>query len=343
MTLRKTVTLQGIHFAVHTPTEERLTFQIDNLTPATFRRLGMDFEDWSAIINNKYKDKTTRGGRSWHGRGHRVQVPTVDDNLTTTTERIRIIRTSPFPSAFSNTLRAIRRELYIELRRHCLVLEGDKHGGYKQNLYILPYANAASMMAAIVEQNKVIDDLNVKITQFQSTQEFQDFLMILGRNKVVYSIASKNWNIEHISFDADKLTLDPGAVMQMVKTARSNIATELKEYEAKGMEELNNELEKRRTKMVTQALTALKRDIDSQVAIVVAGMKRDPEHAIVALEQLRNKVVSIGLDALATSIIDPLNELIKNPDHIEELFGTTKITDLPSKVDAKIRSFIETM
>ena len=340
---KKPLTLQGIHFSMHTPTEERLTAQFDGLTPELFRKLGMRFEDWSRVVDDLYKLKTTRG-RGWQGRGHRVTMPKTEDESASDSGRVRVIRASPFPSSFSNILRTIRRDLYFTLRRHCLVLEGEQHGGYKQNIYILPYANAPSLMAEMQIQNGIIDELNQRLQDFMGTRDYRDFVQILSDNGIpVESLSTRQWHIEHISFDATPLSLEPATVMEMVRTARGTIKSELREEEQRGMEDLHAELERKRQTMVTQALNSLKKEVDHNVAKIIAGIKKNPDRAKRELEQLRNKAVSVGLDSLATSVIDPLSQLIDNPERVCELFGTVNVSELPSKVDGKIRSLIEAL
>ena len=56
---------------MHTPTEERMTVQIEGLTPAKFAELAVELEDYMEIIDEEYKNRTTRG-RGWKGRGKRV-------------------------------------------------------------------------------------------------------------------------------------------------------------------------------------------------------------------------------------------------------------------------------
>ena len=71
----KPVVLHGIHIATHTPTEERLTVQIEGLSPEKFRDLAVALEDWMEVVDENYKKKTTRG-RGWKGRGKRITAAT---------------------------------------------------------------------------------------------------------------------------------------------------------------------------------------------------------------------------------------------------------------------------
>ena len=217
----KPITLQGVHCSIYTPTEERLIVQVRGLSPLAFRNLSAEFEDQTVVVNDKHKNKSTRGGRSWKGRGHKLQNSTFAETPSAVTNRMRGFRGSPYPSAFSNTLSSIRRELYIALRQHCFVLDGDCHGGYKQNVYIMPFANALSMLAIIEEQNKRIDKLNEEIEEFQHTRYWVVFKGIFGKYEhCLHALLERNWRIEHIRKEMAPLMLEPTTVLKMIKTAR---------------------------------------------------------------------------------------------------------------------------
>lgn len=323
----KTVVLQGIHIALHIPTEERLTFQIQGLSPPLFRNLAVALEDWMVVTDDKYKEKATRG-RSWKGRGRRVTMAT----------RVRLLKFSPFPSRYSNILRTIRKELYYELHRHCLVLEGETHGGYKRNIYILPYANAPSFMNEINRRNREIDELNWKIEGFLKTEDYADLENLLKPFNV--TIPNRSWKIEHVSFDATPLALQPAAVKQIVEDEYQRMFRKLEEDERQGLQALHDELERKRQELVVKAIENVQAKIHKIVKRIVATRKLKAEKVKKDLERLRRIAVSVGLDSIATSVIEPLAEVVDDPEKTFELFGTK---DLSSAIDGRIRGLIESL
>lgn len=325
----KPVVLHGIHIATHTPTEERLTVQIEGLSPEKFRDLAVALEDWMEVVDENYKKKTTRG-RGWKGRGKRITAAT----------RVRIIKFSPFPSSFSNVLRTVRKNLYYALHRHCLVLEGEQHGGYRQNIYILPYGSAPEFMNELQLENAKIDELNVQISDFLKTQDYQDIHELLKGYSIERVLQAKTWTVEHISFDATPLALEPATVKTIVEDEYARMFRKLEDHERRGLEMLQQELERKREILVRKGIENLQKKITVITKRIVASAKKKPEKVREDLERLRRIAVSVGLEALATSVIDPLAQIVEHPEKTMEIFGTKQISDA---VDSRIRSLIESL
>jgi hypothetical protein len=325
MAKTKPVVLRGIYIVVHSPTEERLSFQIEHLTPEQFRSLAADLEDWFLIVDDKYK-KTFVRGRGWKGRGKRVSERS----------RIRVLRFSPFPSRFANILRTVRRDLYVALHKNCLVLEGEKHGGYRQNIYILPYANAPTFMNEIQTKNKVIDGLNKKINEFMQTRHFANLKAILDKRNMRITLNGQ-WKMEHITMDATPLALEPTTVKEMVETEYQKMFKKLEKEEQQGLEALHDELERKRKELVVKGVENLRGKIENIIKRIVATKKLRPKTVKEDLARLRKIAVSVGLEAIATSIIDPLGQVIEKPEKAMELFGTK---DLSAAVNGRVAGLI---
>jgi hypothetical protein len=328
MAKREPVVLRGIHVAVHVPTEERLTVQIEGLTPDQFRSLAADLEDWFAVVDEKYKETFIRG-RGWKGRGKRVSEK----------KRMRVLRFSPFPSRFSNILRIVRRDLYEELHRNCLVLEGEQYGGYRQNIYILPYANAPAFMAAVQRKNQEIDELNRRIREFQQTSYYAELKDILERHNVKLQL-NGNWQLEHVSIDATPLALEPTTVKEIVEKEYRRLFKKLEEEERRGLEALNEELERKRRELVVKGIENIEKKITTIVNRIVAGKKLKPKTVKEDLARIRRLAVSVGLESIAASVIDPLATVVDNPDKAMEIFGTK---DLNVGVNGRIKALLESL
>jgi len=328
MAKRKAVVLRGIHIAVHSPTEERLTVQIQPLSPDVFRSLAADLEDWFLVVDDAYKETYVKG-RGWKGRGKRVSPK----------ERRRVLRFSPFPSRFSNILRSVRRNIYVEIRRNCLVLEGEKYGGYRQNIYILPYANAPAFMNKIQSQNKEIDDLNKKIEKFKQTGYFTDLKEILAKHKIRITLNGE-WKVEHLTIDATPLALEPTTVKEMVEKDYQVLFKRLEEDERKGLEALHEELERKRKELVVKGVENLQGKIETIVQKIVGTKKLKAKTVKQELEKLRRMAVSVGLDAVASTVIDPLGEVVENPEKAMEVFGTK---NLSKGINGRIKGLLESL
>lgn len=324
--VKKVVILRGLHVAVHTPTEGKLTVQIAGLTPEQFRSLAADLEDWFLVVDEAYKKTFTRG-RGWKGRGKRISER----------KRMRVLEFSPFPSSFSNVLRVIRRSVYASLHRNGLVLAGEQHGAYRRNIYILPYANAPAFMKHINELNKEIDELNKQIAEFQKTQYFEDLKQILKRNDVEAEL-NGNWRVEHISVDVTPLALEPTTVKELVESEYKKMFKKLEEEERKGLEALYEELERKRREIVVKSIEDLERKIKEIVNKIVTAKKL--KEAKKRLMQIRTIAVSVGLESLATTVIDPLAQVVEDPNKAVEVFGTK---DLAVGVSGRIKALIESL
>ena len=326
---KTTAILQGIHFSIHTATEERLTEQIEGLNPEVFRQIGFSVEDWSKVVDDKYKAKLTRG-RGWKGRGKRISQ----------TERVRVIRFSPFPSSFSNTLRTIRRDLYEALHANCLVLEGEVHGGFKQNIYILPYTNAPAIMRIIQQKNMEIDQLNGKIQEFIQSSDFEDLKTMLAPYNVKVEENHRVWTVEHVTFDATPLALEPATVENLVEQEYKARFEKMKAEERvayqEGMEALSKELERRSQELVVKGIENIKKKINFIVKRIVSSRKK-PEKIKEDLENLRRLALSVGLSEVALSVIDPLTEVANHPEKAMEIFGTK---DLNEAIDGRLKGLI---
>jgi len=340
MAKKKAVVLRGIHISCHCPTEERLTLQIQGLAPDRFRSLAEALEDWFVVVDDAFKETFVRG-RGWRGRGRRVSA---------THRRLRVLRFSPFPSRFSNILRSVRRDIYVELNRQCLVLEGQQYGGYKQNLYILPYANAGEFMSFIEARNREIDELNAKIELFRKTGHFADLKEILKDQGVNVSL-NGDWKMEHISVDVTPLALEPTAVRELVEEEQKKLFEQLdvKEREEaerleaerrRGLEVLQRELERKRKELVVKGVENIQRKIELVVRHIVGAKKLNPKNVKRDIERLRRIAVSVGLEAVASTVIDPLAEVFEKPEKAMELFGTK---DLMQGTSGRIRGLIDSL
>jgi len=220
MPRKKAVVLRGIHVSVHCPTEERLMVQLEGLSPDKFRKLAVALEDYFLVVDDAFKETWVKG-RGWKGRGRRV----------TAKSRVRVLRFSPFPSRFSNILRTVRRNIYCELHKQCVVLEGTQ------------------------------------------------------------------------------------------------------------LELLNRELERQRQELVIKAVENLRQNIQSIVKRIISQKKLDSKKAKKELARLRNIAVDVGLESLAISVIDPLTQVVENPERATELLGK----DIPAEIDGRIKGLLESL
>lgn len=320
--------LRGLHVAVHMPTEERLTVQIEGLDPEKFRGLAADLEDWFAVVDDAYKETFVRG-RGWKGRGRRV----------TQFKRVRILKFSPFPSRFSNILRTVRRDIYRELHSKCLVLAGEEVGGRRQNIYILPYANAPAFMKTVEEKNREIDCLTDRIKEFQKTSYFQELKGILKKYNVNINL-DVEWKLGRITVDVTPLALEPRTVKEMVEEEYKRFFKKLEREEKEALEALHKELERKRRELVIKGVENLQEKLNQIINRITTMKKLKPKVVKKELDNLHKLAVSVGLESLAETVIAPLAEVVENPDKAVEVFGTK---DLSEGVNGRIKALLESL
>lgn len=325
--------------SIHVPTEERLSVQVLGLTPEVFRLVAAELEDWFIVVDNEYK-KTFVRGRNWKARGRKISER----------KRLRIVDFSPFPSRFANILRTVRRKLYEELHRRCLVLTGEQHGAFRQNFYILPYAMVPTFMKEVSKQNRDIDGLNKMVQKFTQTRHFKELTSIFEKHSLKI-ILNEVWTIEHVSVDVTPLALEPTTVKEMVETEYKRMYetldrekrkkfSKLEREEQEGLDALSAELERKRKEIVVKGVEDMQSKITKIVQHVVAAKKLQPATIQKELDNLRDLAVSVGLDAVAESVIDPMLIAFNNPEKALELFGTK---DLQSAVSGRIAGLIKNL
>jgi hypothetical protein len=194
-------------------------------------------------------------------------------------------------------------------------------------------------MAFIETQNKIIDDLNSKIKEFQATSYWVDLKEIFKQHKVDASLLNRNWVIRHIQVDAMMLMLEPSTVEQLIEQEYKKMFEKLREEEKRGLELLNRELERQRQELVIKAVENLRQNIQSIVKRIISQKKLDSKKAKKELARLRNIAVDVGLESLAISVIDPLTQVVENPERATELLGK----DIPAEIDGRIKGLLESL
>lgn len=342
MAKKKAVVLRGIHIACHIPSEERLTLQIERLVPEKFRKLAEALEDYMTVVDADFREKKyTPRGRGWRGRGRKISAKS----------RTRVLRFSPFPSRFSNILKTIRVKITVERKRKCLVLEGEKHGRKQQNIYILPYINAPEFMTFIDAENREIDALNKRIEEFKTSNYFRNLKKTLQDNGIRVSMNGE-WKVDHIQIDLTPLALEPQTVKDMVtaeyqelfkeaETTKEKTKEELELKRAKGIQRLQEELDRKGKELVVKGLENIQKKVENIVKRVVGAKKLNQKQIKTELANLKRVAVSVGLESIAETVIDPLSESIGNAEKTLALFGTKELST--EVVDARVKALIEAL
>ena len=326
----KGVVVEGFLLNCHTPTEERLSvvFDCSEMSWAKYRDTIIKLQDLLAEIDDAYKKREGRG-RSLGARYRRISY---GDKVS----RRRILKFIPYPNRFANVLRNVRREVYRQINSTCMVLQRMQFGAYRHNIYLLPYPRAPSFMARVEEWNKTIDDLNREIMEFRETSFFRQIKnVILGAGLNPDGLNGEP-SLPRITVDLTPLRLDASIVEEFVEAKYKRVFERISEEERRGLEALRRELENKRRELVINAVESLRDQINRIVKQVLA--KRKLKGVKEELERLRSLAEDVGLEAVASSVINPLIETVEDPARVEAEFGADVLAGVNGRISGLISS-----
>ena len=326
----KPVVVEGFLLNCHTPTEERLNvvFDCSEMSWARYRDTIIKLQDLLAEIDDAYKRREGRG-RSLGARYRRLSY---GDKVS----RRRILKFIPYPNRFANILRNVRREVYQQINSTCMVLQRMQFGAYRHNIYLLPYPRAPSFMTYIEEQNKIIDGLNREIEEFRETSFFRKIKEVLEDAGLNPDGLNDELSLPRITVDLTPLRLDASIIEEFVEAKYRRVFEKISEEEKRGLEALQRELENKRRELVINAVENLRDQINGIVKRMLA--KRKLRGVKQELERLRSLASDVGLEAVASTVIDPLIETVENPERIEAEFGPDVLAGVNGRISGLISS-----
>jgi hypothetical protein len=332
----KPVVLQGMLFSLHFAGDDLLKAQITGLGERDFNKLKNQVEDLMQTIDKSHASREHCYAASWEAAGTKTTGGETDY-----VERSRSLKLRMFPRKFSNQLAVVKENLVYQRLRNCISIETYSSGRYKQMLYILPYSNAAKMMTLVAEANKEIDTVNRELITYVQSSDYAELLAILDEYpQAKRDIQGRHWHIPQIRFEVMPLQLDTGAVMEMVEQVDIKDLKLKAEYD-RGIKLLQQELDAKSRDMTTKVLGALKKEIDTYVGNVIAEMKLNPENIKADMAALKNKAASMGLGALAETVIAPLEIVLTDKTKAYNTFGITSMSDLQGEVDERILAVLQ--
>jgi len=208
----------------------------------------------------------------------------------------------------------------------------SRHGRVGKLVY-----NSPSFMAYIEEQNKTIDSLNREIEEFRETSFFRQIKNVLENAGLNPDGLNGEPSLPRITVDLTPLRLDSSIIEEFVEAKYRRVFEKISEEEKRGLEALQRELENKRRELVINAVENLRDQINRIVKRVLA--KRKLKGVKEELERLKALAVDVGLEAVASSVIDPLIETVEDPKRIEAEFGT----DILAGVNGRISSLISSL
>jgi hypothetical protein len=330
---KKPIVLQGMIIAPHVPSESKFEVPVEGLTDERFNGLKNELEDLYPPIDENWKHKYARG-RAWRAVGVRVGEAT-DASMK---GRIRTLYVRMFPSSITSWPSAIRTKIYKEIiPTTCFAIEKEKKGNQHKMTFILPYSNIPRWMEKIKDLNDTeVAKLNKAIVEFQQSRDYQTIVDVLQKWNVANVLEHANFGIAEVSWGWQPLSLDFETVKQHVEEAWKKAFGEVDATKQKMIQDfIDNDLAIRQ-KEFEQCIDHLRQKLKAIVLRI--STRRKSEKLKEDLEALRGMALSMGAEALAETVIAPLQTIIEHPEKAVELFGTKEIS---GEVEGRIQAFIK--
>jgi len=339
MAKKEKVVVNGFLLSFTLPTEDLLniTLNLSNVAKTKYGGLIWELKDLLLSIDKNYAEKEVRG-RTLRGRYPR---------------KFRYQRFSPYPSTFSNRLKSIRRDWYVALNRHTVVLTKavELGAGFKRqrNLYLLPFEKAADLQLVKKELDREIEDVGEEMRKYEKSSDWKlvfDYLSKISGTKVKALPAT----IHGIKLEMFPLSFDSSVFQSVVEERRKRVFEEieqrrqtvlteidetrraelekLEEERKTAEEEILQEMERKRHDIVEKAISDLQgRLAELMKELTLATTKKFTMNRAKSLtkhlETIRTLAESVGLKRFVEGYTDSSLKLIealttKNRDAIKE-------------------------
>jgi len=327
MARKEKVIVNGFLLNFNLPTEDLLniTLNLSDVAKTRYGGLLWELKDHLVSIDNEYAQRETRG-RTLRGRYPR---------------KMRFQRFSPYPSAFSNRLKSIRREWYEALARFTVVLTKSAEVGVgwkrQRNLYLLPFDKAADLQLVKNRMNHEVQELQEEMRKFEKTSYWKlvfDYMTKISGRKIEPQPAY----IHRIELDLFPLSFDPSVFKSVVEERRRkqleaiDEAKRLAEMEvdekkradlerlenerAKAEEQIIEEMERKRHDVVERAVVDLQgrlSELMKELTLISARKfsKQNAKSLTRSLETIRSLSESVGLKHFVEGYTDSSLKLIE--------------------------------
>lgn len=329
---KQAVILEGFLLDCNSPDAESLTITVDctALLGDRYLQLIGELEDLLSEMDIVYAKREVRG-RSLKGAYRRHLL----EDAVQRTRRLTFI---PYPGKVVNVPGNLRRSLYYEINRRCIILQRQKIGRKHRVVYLLPFDKAPDMMLFVDGLNKEIADVNKELERLSET-EVPKVLAILDRYGVDGHVYAFH-DLHKFSINPRPVRLDPNIIDNIVEERYRIHLSQLSEEERRGFELLREELESQRVTLVREAVANLTTQINYVASQLLGAIKRKPERAKQELRRIAELADSAGLSAIRVNVISPLLSAVDNPEKASELLGSK---DLVEGVNLRARALIESL
>ena len=301
--------IEGFLVDGYVPSEAQLQVSIDatHLTPQKYSELVRELQDILHEIDEDFAKRQARM-RRLDAKYRRIETPSGP-------QRTRHIKFTPLPMRFTNELKYIKTKYYWVLDEHCLVLQRMARGQWERNLYLVPYERAEALAKEVENLNREIDELNEEISSPSVKKCLDRVEGLLAKYDL--KLPFREFRVESIRVGLTAVKFDYSIVEEWAEKSPSVAAL----------------LDNKRREVVEQAIKAFTEKI--KPIIDEAAKKAAEEKHVEALNKLKSLAESVGLHALANTVITPLiNTLSKAGE---------KASIEPKWLDARIRGLLKSL
>jgi hypothetical protein len=244
-------------------------------------QLVTQLQDLLSDMDLAHAEKEVRG-RSLRARYRRV----------TASERLRLLKFSPFPSRAMNMLKYIRAKAYELLNDYCVKVTSLESGFYRENVYILPENLAEKFVDEVHMLNREIDE----VRKFVESFDYSSIELLLSRYDL--ELPKKSFSIPNMRVDLLPIALEYA----------------IEEW-ARKSENVKQLLVNKQEELIRNAVEDIKRRLEPILKAMEGELKiRKMKER---LKQIKSIAEGLGLKALSESVISPLIEATENPEALQ--------------------------
>ena len=228
----------------------------------------------------------------------------------------------PFPSRFENILKTIRVEAYRLLNGMTICITRERKGMYKDNIYLLPGGEKTvnELYSGIKRLNEKLNDLSMMMAKYEKGEELEKLMRILRKNgvKITSSYSKK------LEISVDLLPID--------------IDVALEEWASKNPE-VANTLQKAKKEMVEAAVQKFKAEIEPLLRMIEGEARL--RNAKETLEKLKALANTLGMSALARTVLLPLEKAVEDPENTSKYIPSPE--SFRKDIDVRLKGVLENL
>jgi len=279
--------------------EDVLNVSLD-LSGLDWGQYGKYIDELAGLLSEIDKEYAVRDVR---GRGLKARYSRV--RVAGRTMRKRVLRFSPYPSRFSNALKAIRAKWYAVLNRHTVVLgRGVEAAGgveFRRYIYFLPEDRVKEFLREVEELNRMVREVSEWVASYNESVHMQRVEELVSKI-VGHPMRLRRAEVPEIEVKLYPIRLDPKVVDEYVD---ESVRKEIEKTRRRLLEEATMDFQKR--------LSGLLMTISSYVEAMAKGGRgrvKAAERLMATLDETVELYSTFGCQAILKDVVEASRQLL---------------------------------